>query len=219
MEPRRVHLVQAINSIGQLLVLSCLLLTVATNGQNSFQQQAVGSKASASFAPETIQRGNDALDGGEQVDRLALASGDAYWRPRQIEWVRETLGKLLQRLQRPTYLSTNNDDDQQQQQPLYLDQPLSSAGGRYDQVRGMKRAGRQQYAADTMLNGGLYEENCHLCTYQSLVDEYKQLSRAAANPSRENRAFKPKLMSTARGFGKRSGSAHHITYDNLAPAA
>lgn len=39
--------------------------------------------------------------------------------------------------------------------------------------------------------------------YHSLVDEFKGWS-GFANPMREGRAFKPRLMSTARGFGKRS---------------
>lgn len=40
--------------------------------------------------------------------------------------------------------------------------------------------------------------------YDTLVNEFKHWSHLSGNPMRENRAFKPKLMSTARGFGKRS---------------
>lgn len=40
-------------------------------------------------------------------------------------------------------------------------------------------------------------------SYRSLIDEYKHMS-GLRNPLREGRAFKPRLMSTARGFGKRS---------------
>lgn len=60
--------------------------------------------------------------------------------------------------------------------------------------------------------------------YHALIDEFKQIS-SLANPTRESRAFKPRLMSTARGFGKRSymGSdgpaARHITYGDLLAAA
>lgn len=39
--------------------------------------------------------------------------------------------------------------------------------------------------------------------YHSLVDDFRQ-SYLSSNPLREVRAFKPKLMSTARGFGKRA---------------
>lgn len=42
--------------------------------------------------------------------------------------------------------------------------------------------------------------------YDTLVNEFKHWSHLSSNPMRENRAFKPKLMSTARGFGKRSPS-------------
>lgn len=58
-----------------------------------------------------------------------------------------------------------------------------------------------------------------LSNYHALVDEFKQYSRLA-NPSRESRAFKPKLMSTARGFGKRAHSSdQRITYSDLLAAA
>lgn len=40
--------------------------------------------------------------------------------------------------------------------------------------------------------------------YDALLNEFKHWSHLSSNPMRENRAFKPKLMSTARGFGKRS---------------
>lgn len=39
--------------------------------------------------------------------------------------------------------------------------------------------------------------------YRALVDDFKTWAYAT-NPSRHGRAFKPKLMSTARGFGKRT---------------
>lgn len=39
--------------------------------------------------------------------------------------------------------------------------------------------------------------------YHTLMNDFKQ-SYMMSNPLRESRAFKPKLMSTARGFGKRS---------------
>lgn len=54
--------------------------------------------------------------------------------------------------------------------------------------------------------------------YRALISEFKRQS-PLANPSRESRAFKPKLMSTARGFGKRAGSQHRLTYADLLAAA
>lgn len=60
-----------------------------------------------------------------------------------------------------------------------------------------------------------------LRNYHALVDEFKQYS-PLANPTREGRAFKPKLMSTARGFGKRASQesqARHVTYADLLAAA
>lgn len=59
------------------------------------------------------------------------------------------------------------------------------------------------------LNGNPQTRN-----YHNLVNDFKHYSRVA-NPSRESRAFKPKLMSTARGFGKRSA----ITYSDLLAAS
>jgi len=59
--------------------------------------------------------------------------------------------------------------------------------------------------------------------YHALVDEFKQYS-PLANPSREGRAFKPKLMSTARGFGKRAYQdpnlqGNPLTYSEFLAAA
>lgn len=61
------------------------------------------------------------------------------------------------------------------------------------------------YAALRNLNGPvILEEGPTLSrNYHALIDDFKQ-SYLSSNPSREGRAFKPKLMSTARGFGKRA---------------
>lgn len=143
---------------------------------------------------------------GEKIDRLASATGDLFWQPQpeQLEWLLQPATNGLR------------------MQPL-------TARPFFESVDDIGRLNKKAAASQSALTNGLYLESAappavgldgpgaSLRNYHDLVDEFKQYSRMA-NPSRESRAFRPKLMSTARGFGKRAYPAR-ITYPDLFEAA
>lgn len=127
---------------------------------------------------------------GERVDKLASASGDAFY-------------------QRP---QTWNDWYHQ----LALSRPeMRQAESNQYQLVGSDLTQQQQQQS----NHGQLILDPYSLDYRALINEFKRES-PLANPSRESRAFKPKLMSTARGFGKRASSLQrHVTYADLLAAA
>jgi hypothetical protein len=137
----------------------------------------------------------------ERVDKLASATGDLYWRvqpppqsqqqPKPQDWIFQRSGPSL-RYQRSLAEPFNGES-------------LNAESGFQRFVGGSPMSDSYLSAAvqSTGLVGLDGPAAANSPNYHALVDEFKQYSRMA-NPSRESRAFKPKLMSTARGFGKRS---------------
>lgn len=67
-----------------------------------------------------------------------------------------------------------------------------------------------QHQYNLLSSGNLTPRN-----YQALIDDFKESWLQTTNPARESRAFKPRLMSTARGFGKRANELQHITLADI----
>lgn len=110
----------------------------------------------------------------ERVDKLSSPAGDPYWKPQSQP--------NPQQLQIPIidyYLDQESLDS-------LLEPTSGSEGSLYQLTTGF---------------GPQFPPSSR--NYHSLINDYKQ-SYLLSNPMREVRAFKPKLMSTARGFGKRS---------------
>ena len=221
------YLVQMI----KMYFLLALFTLIATAESQKYQQQQ--------------QDGNNDAGSGERVDKLASASGDLYWRPQQIlsppDWYQNALMNKLQEQQQ----------QQQQQQQLDtatgLEDPFARSQyqiiGAYDgssqfvapppnTIQGLRVLSRpdkrqaiynapisslQYIPLDSSPIGGGSESR----NYRALVNDFKQYSHLSNNPSRESRAFKPKIMSTARGFGKRSMNSvgHSVSYADLLAAA
>lgn len=129
------------------------------------------------------------FESGERVDKLASASGDQFYQK----------GQPLTDWYRQ--LSPNRPEFRDADNIQYLVIPDLAPGMQQQPNRG------QQLVLDP-----------YNFDVRALVDEFKRQS-PLANPSRASRAFKPKLMSTARGFGKRAGSSRHATYADLLAAA
>lgn len=152
-------------------------------------------KSLATYLPQEDQlpsAQDDSSGGGERVDKLSSAVGDPFWRAQQRQLYQDAMDRLKQ-------------------------QRLDSVAGNIDELDGQY----QQLVASSRQAGQTNQGPVSgVRNYHALVDEFKHLS-PISNPSRESRAFKPKLMSTARGFGKRgySGGQQHITYADLYAAS
>lgn len=175
-----------------LHLISLALMLVVVLAISSLTQQVNGSKVVV--WPGGADDGTSKEQGGEKVDRMTSATGDLIWpsTPGQLEWL------LLQQMPQ---------QQQQQQQQLHLQSPRSNqfvTGG----------GDNQDNSPAVGLDGPMMRSY-----HDDLVDEFKQYARGLVNPSRESRAFKPKLMSTARGFGKRAYPSNRITYSDLLEAA
>lgn len=182
---------------------------------------------------------------GEQVDRLASASGDLYWpnSPPIADWwqQQQQLARLLRLGEGGEFGAYPNGV--QAYQPAFGDSlPESSQSGGGGQLQaasprlsGFGRAHekrqhsyqpaeqQQQQLAALMDPSTAFSSSSGsgLRNYHALINDFKSNWAPLANPSREGRGFKPKLMSTARGFGKRSdpSSARHISYADLLASA
>lgn len=173
----------------QIFVVYLTIQVVAAQQAGRQQPAQLLDKALMSLLnEETNNKQQTALDASlERVDKLASATGDLYWHPQQHQQQGWTYPQGLQnsRIQRS------------------LDEPLVLSGG------GLLGADGNYHRLPLIQTDSLYgasldgPASSSGGNYHALVDEFKQYSRMA-NPSRESRAFKPKLMSTARGFGKRS---------------
>lgn len=144
------------------------------------------------------QQNNDAII-RERVDKFSSPSGDVYWRssmqnPQIIDYLdQESIASLLD-----PQLGIGRPEA-----ALYENSAIANLIGQQQQQQ--QQAQQQQQTAMTLpmvgaTNGGFGTRN-----YHSLINDFKQ-NYLLSNPMREGRAFKPKLMSTARGFGKRSGN-------------
>lgn len=152
---------------------------------------------------------------GERVDKLASATGDLYWPPQ--DWYQQALNRVQQQGQLESVLA-ELEDFQQRHQASLVDQsaPLRAAPAINKKQQLVWTTGYYPTQLDL---DGVGARN-----YHALVNEFKQWSHLA-NPTRESRAFKPKLMSTARGFGKRAypygpmNSVQQVSYaDLMAPS-
>lgn len=149
-------------------------------------------------------------DSAEQVDKLASVAGDLYWpaiMPQlPTDWYQQALAGRLHQLDAETF-------------------PLSAAVAHYQQsLRAEKRqpASSFRYTGITGFGGDSEPswDTFGAPSYRAYVSDFRPWSRHLASPVREGRAFKPKLMSTARGFGKRAaGPDGNVAYSDLLAAA
>lgn len=118
----------------------------------------------------------------ERVEQFVRATGDlgTNWQPHQFE----------------AYL---NSIERLQQQRRRLDAAASVAASLGETTNGAQYQSPLLHSGD----GGLYDTGIQ--NERALVDEFRSISQLS-NPARESRAFKPKIMSTARGFGKRGST-------------
>lgn len=138
----------------------------------------------------------------ERVDKLASAAGDPYWhlQAQPQDWSYQQVAPSM-RYQRSLSGHPLNGE------PLGSEVNYQRLTGLYAPDSGYFSMGPQSAGPLVGLDG---TESANSHNYHALVDEFKQYSRMA-NPTRESRAFKPKLMSTARGFGKRSQQNFKLT--------
>ena len=206
-------------SCAQLLVYLALIsaahqfVAAQQKWQHGNQQQIVGLLSD--------NRGQKELDQskstGEKVDRFSSATGDTYWsrQPEQLDWLLQQVPGSNLRIQARNLLDSLSDDtganDGRSVFNQYNRKPTGSPATLAD-------AYYLQVGQDGANNANLRSN------YHALLDEFKQYS-SLANPLRESRAFKPKLMSTARGFGKRAylndgpSQPQRMTYSDLLAAA
>lgn len=167
--------------IGLFVILSLIATLV---GGQKYQPLRVGLEEQLNEEPS----GGNQDEAGERVDKLVSPSGDLYWRTQEQDWYQQALAKSQQQNQAsemqpnqliravvvPTSLRRLGQDRKQPWTETHYDLPFPEL----DNLAGARN-------------------------YNTMVNDFKQWSRVA-NPTRESRAFKPKLMSTARGFGKRT---------------
>lgn len=147
-------------------------------------------------------------DVGERVEKIPSGLGEFYLgQQQQPNWYQQALlnGKtaLVQEdLPYDDYLTVGSIDGRQVVVPTLA---RLDAGSRQDKkLRYLDLDGAGSFAGVGR-------------NYRALVDDFKHSAQLA----REGRAFKPKLMSTARGFGKRAGTASdfHVSYADLLASA
>lgn len=178
------------------LAILLALLIVESNGE----KYRVPSKVSYLDERQQTNDNSNSLDGqygidsAEQVDRLASAAGDLYWPALMpqlpADWYQQALAGRLHQLD--------------------LESPLSAAVYQYQQL---PRAEKRHFTTSNFRYNNLAGINGDMDpsvdvsgapSYRALINDLKHWSHQQLSPSRETRAFKPKLMSTARGFGKRA---------------
>lgn len=198
-----------VDTLGSSIRISSVLIYLALiMAQNTL---ATEQKWHQTIYHQPVLTGADKDFAGEKVDRLASPTGDLFWRskvepgvnwfvrqeiPSGSEWRAQQQSKELESMDDSRARFNNRANEHTTPiNSLYLDLLASPTANNPD-------------------GSGVGLRN-----YFDLVEEFKQYSRLA-NPSRESRAFKPKLMSTARGFGKRSSKPiRPITYGDLLEAA
>lgn len=180
-----------------------LFAVLAFAGQKWQTEPAVG-KSLVEYLTEDQQQASSAASqqeypfgDGERVDKFSSPIGDQFWRSQQQQDLyQEALEKLRQ-------------------------DRLESLAGSIEELNGQYQ--RLASPGAQIPISGLVGPAAGARNYHALVDKFKHLS-PISNPTRESRAFKPKLMSTARGFGKRSylnGQQQHqaVTYADLLAAS
>lgn len=190
-----------------VLLLVQLVVVVSVAGQKWRTDPAAVSKMLDGYLADEQRAATSQQDNsseGEQVDKLASATGDQFWQPQQQQdWYQQALLRI-----------------QQQDQLAEALADLDASHGQYQPFVGQLDNKKPFGFSAAMLAG----PTSGLRNYRALIDEFKHLS-PISNPTRESRAFKPKLMSTARGFGKRAfpaasvNSAQHASYTNMFASA
>lgn len=136
---------------------------------------------------QKYQREED-VSAGERVEKLASAVGDLY---QPSSWYQQAPLDVANEYQ----IIDSIDGHRAILPNIGFQQPRLTSGSRNDK--------RLQYLdLDGSASGYGLGRN-----YRALADDFKQ-SAQLSNPLREGRAFKPKLMSTARGFGKRADNSN-----------
>lgn len=163
---------------------------------------------------QKYQREED-LAAGERVEKLASAVGDLYQQP---NWYQQAAlnGKQVSAPEVPfdmnEYQLIGPVDERHRLVSPNSNLQRFSLGNRNDKRLQFLDLDGTGTGADTGYNSmnGLGRN------YRALADDFKH-SAQLSNPLREGRAFKPKLMSTARGFGKRAENSNsfHVSYSDL----
>lgn len=139
---------------------------------------------------QKYQREED-VSAGERVEKLASAVGDLY---QPSSWYQQAPLDVVNE-----YQIIDSIDGHRAVLPNIGFQPRLTGGMRNDK--------RLQYLdLDGSASASGYVNGLGR-NYRALADDFKQ-SAQLSNPLREGRAFKPRLMSTARGFGKRAVSSN-----------
>lgn len=195
------------------ILVSLSLLVVAVQCQkyqppSSLVQQGrsseIGDESSAneeSQLQETVS--------GEQVDKLSSAAGDLYLNPQVIPL--DLYQDMASRLQQQRQFESATGDS-----PFDVGQyHLIGVGNPSEQSMANRgyTPDRHQQLIDSFHRPVPNDDSRN---FRALVNDFKHYSRIS-NPSRESRAFKPRLMSTARGFGKRAD--RHVTLADLLASA
>lgn len=163
---------------------------------------------------QKYQREED-VAAGERVEKLASAVGDLYQQP---SWYQQSA------LNRKQVLAQEAPFDSNEYQIIgSVDGPRvipSNFGGLQRFPFGNRNDKMLQYLDLDETGSGYNSMNGLGRNYRALADDFKH-SAQLSNPLREGRAFKPKLMSTARGFGKRAEGANgfRVSYADLLASA
>lgn len=210
-----------------LLVALSLLVATAAGQREKYQEVGPAYGRSAEDASEQAQQQQQQhhhqqqqrLEGeseaGERVDKLASAAGDFYLDPRPLGLYSLALAKLQRRLEAAG----------PPEGPEY-EIVASSPGEALHELMLSRAADIKHQPAGSNFHHFLPNEldaaddSSSARNYRALVDNFKHYSHLS-NPSRQSRAFKPKLMSTARGFGKRSsgGARNSVMLADLLAAS
>lgn len=201
-----------ISIIGRLSSLGLLVILVTFEATEIGADKSRPSRLAYLEERQQPSDGNNNFEGqygsesAEQVDKLASVAGDLYW-PAILpqlpnDWYQQALAGRLHQLDSETF-------------------PLSAAVAHYQQsLKAEKRQPASSFRYNAMAGlGGDSEPSWDTFgapSYRTFVSDIRPWSRHLLSPMREGRAFKPKLMSTARGFGKRAAAADgNAAYSDL----
>lgn len=195
----------------QVVVFAVSFMLVAVSANHNQRYRGLRNMVFAipdDLQPQTAEYNQQDGPIGEKVDKFASASGDLESSSRQQQIFIPLAGNEFWLKQ-----SANKQDGESAVLEAPSDRLLDTRVTR-------SRPGRELtgYQYLTQPYDGLMEPR----NYHSLISDFKHYSRIA-NPSRESRAFKPKLMSTARGFGKRNINNNNqhddgLTYSDIVSA-
>lgn len=207
----------------KVLVLALATASILNGSQDVLGQKYPTAKVTV-LANEDGQQQQLVGDNGERVDKLASAAGDLYWQQQQLQpqqladWYHQTLNKLQQQVE-------SQDPETGSEVLILQTRPgarISPAPASWDRVekRPFDFNSMPAYPVSTGANGNIGFSSGPPAprNYHTLVDDYKHwASRTmSSNPMREGRAFRPRLMSTARGFGKRSIGGYNDNFGGQA---